>query len=127
VRKKFWKVPQKEDLLDKLAVDLDTDQGELLLLAEKIPHTIRHRVLERLDALRKGVISQGRNRSAWNRMTPAALPLRGQNHEPFLYLRCSGLVWFLCFTGIGAATGCRQGVQGVHSDRHGGVQRDCVQ
>lgn len=42
-----------DDLIQKLARALDGDPDELLLLAEKIPDTIRQRVLERPDAFRK--------------------------------------------------------------------------
>ncbi len=41
-----------EALIGKLAVALDTDEDELLLLAEKIPSGIRRRVMERPDAFR---------------------------------------------------------------------------
>ena len=37
----------------KLALALDADADELLLLAEKIPEAIRKRVLERPDVFRK--------------------------------------------------------------------------
>jgi transcriptional regulator with XRE-family HTH domain len=36
-----------EKLIHKLAAELDADEGELLLLAEKVPETIRRRVIER--------------------------------------------------------------------------------
>src|ERR1700704_2120431 len=39
-----------EDLIRKLAKALETDEGELFLLAEKIPEDIRKRVMERPDA-----------------------------------------------------------------------------
>ena len=42
-----------EELIRKLAVALDTDEDELLLLAQKIPERIRKRVIERPDAFRK--------------------------------------------------------------------------
>jgi len=42
-----------EDLIRKLAVALDADVDELLLLARKIPEQIRQRVIERPDAFRK--------------------------------------------------------------------------
>lgn len=42
-----------EDLIRKLAVALDADEDELLLLAQKIPERIRKRVIERPDAFRK--------------------------------------------------------------------------
>ena len=42
-----------EELIRKLAKALDTDEDELLLLAEKIPEPIRKRVLQRPDAFRK--------------------------------------------------------------------------
>lgn len=42
-----------EDLIRKLAKALDADEGELFLLAEKIPEDIRKRVMERPDAFRK--------------------------------------------------------------------------
>ena len=42
-----------DDLILKLAHALDADSDELLLLAEKIPNTIRKRVLQRPDAFRK--------------------------------------------------------------------------
>lgn len=42
-----------EELIRKLAKALDTDEGELFLLAEKIPDQIRKRVMERPDAFRK--------------------------------------------------------------------------
>ncbi len=37
----------------RLAKALDADEDELLLLAEKIPHKIKRRVLERPDAFLK--------------------------------------------------------------------------
>jgi HTH-type transcriptional regulator, competence development regulator len=42
-----------EDLIRKLAKALGADEGELFLLAEKIPEDIRKRVMERPDAFRK--------------------------------------------------------------------------
>ncbi len=42
-----------EDLIRKLAQALDTDEGELFLLAKKIPEDIKKRVMERPDAFRK--------------------------------------------------------------------------
>ena len=42
-----------DDLIVKLALVLDADPDELLLLAEKIPEAIRTRVLERPDVFRK--------------------------------------------------------------------------
>lgn len=42
-----------EDLIRKLAKALEADEGELFLLAEKIPEDIRKRVMERPDAFRK--------------------------------------------------------------------------
>lgn len=41
------------DLIAKLAITLDADPDELLLMAEKIPEVIRKRVLERPDVFRK--------------------------------------------------------------------------
>ena len=41
-----------EDLNCRLAAALDTDEEELLLLAEKIPEAIRRRFFERPDAFR---------------------------------------------------------------------------
>ena len=41
-----------EDLICRLAAALDTDEEELLLLAEKIPEAIRRRFFERPDAFR---------------------------------------------------------------------------
>jgi transcriptional regulator with XRE-family HTH domain len=41
-----------EDLIGRLAVALDADEEELLLLAEKIPEPIRRRFFERPDAFR---------------------------------------------------------------------------
>ncbi|KAA1258015.1 Helix-turn-helix domain protein [Rubripirellula obstinata] len=38
-----------EQLIHKLAVELDGDEDELLLLAEKVPEPIRRRVMERPD------------------------------------------------------------------------------
>jgi transcriptional regulator with XRE-family HTH domain len=42
-----------EDLIRKLAKALEADEGELFLLAKKIPEDIRRRVMERPDAFRK--------------------------------------------------------------------------
>jgi HTH-type transcriptional regulator, competence development regulator len=42
-----------EALIGKLAVALEADEDELLVLAEKIPEAIRQRVLQRPDAFRK--------------------------------------------------------------------------
>jgi transcriptional regulator with XRE-family HTH domain len=42
-----------EDLICRLAAALDTDEEELLLLAEKIPEPIRRRFFERPDAFRR--------------------------------------------------------------------------
>jgi HTH-type transcriptional regulator, competence development regulator len=42
-----------DDLIVKLALALDTDPDELLLLAEKIPEAIRKRVLQRPDVFRR--------------------------------------------------------------------------
>lgn len=42
-----------EELIGRLAFALDTDEDDLLLLAEKIPEAIRQRVLQRPDAFRK--------------------------------------------------------------------------
>lgn len=42
-----------EKLIRKIAAALDGDVDELLLLADKVPETIRRRVLERPDAFRK--------------------------------------------------------------------------
>lgn len=41
-----------ENLLHKLAVELDGDEEELLLLAEKVPEPMRKRVCERPDVFR---------------------------------------------------------------------------
>lgn len=41
-----------ESLIHKLAVQLDGDEEELLLLAEKVPDPIRKRVCERPDVFR---------------------------------------------------------------------------
>jgi len=41
-----------EKLIHKLAVELDVDEEELLLLAEKVPNPIRKRVCERPDVFR---------------------------------------------------------------------------
>jgi len=42
-----------EELIRKLAMALEADEDELLILAEKIPEQIRKRVMERPDAFRK--------------------------------------------------------------------------
>lgn len=42
-----------EKLIRKLATALDGDVDELLLLADKVPESIRKRVMERPDAFRK--------------------------------------------------------------------------
>lgn len=42
-----------EGLIRKLAKVLKADEDELLLLAEKVPESIRRRVIERPDAFRK--------------------------------------------------------------------------
>jgi HTH-type transcriptional regulator, competence development regulator len=42
-----------EELIVRIAEALDADAEELLLLAEKIPPAIRHRVMERPDAFRR--------------------------------------------------------------------------
>lgn len=42
-----------EELIGKLAVALEVEENELLLLAEKIPQYIRKRVLQRPDAFGK--------------------------------------------------------------------------
>jgi transcriptional regulator with XRE-family HTH domain len=42
-----------EDLIRKLANALEADEGDLFLLAKKIPEDIRKRVMERPDAFRK--------------------------------------------------------------------------
>lgn len=42
-----------EELIGKLAVALEADEEELMLLAEKIPQYIRKRVLQRPDAFGK--------------------------------------------------------------------------
>ena len=42
-----------EDLIRRLARALDADTDELLILARKVPETIRQRVLERPEAFRK--------------------------------------------------------------------------
>lgn len=42
-----------EVLIHKLAVELDADEEELLLLAEKVPELIRKRVCERPDLFRR--------------------------------------------------------------------------
>lgn len=41
-----------EELICKLAVALEADEDELLILAKKVPPKIRERVLERPDAFR---------------------------------------------------------------------------
>lgn len=41
-----------EKLIHKLAVELDGDEEQLLLLAEKVPEPIRKRVVERPDVFR---------------------------------------------------------------------------
>lgn len=41
-----------EKLIHKLAVELDADEEELLLLAEKVPEPIRKRVCERPEVFR---------------------------------------------------------------------------
>lgn len=41
-----------EKLIHKLAAELDADEEELLLLAEKVPEPIRKRVCERPDVFR---------------------------------------------------------------------------
>jgi transcriptional regulator with XRE-family HTH domain len=42
-----------EELIRRLAKALDADEDELMLLAKKIPESIRQRVLQRPDAFRK--------------------------------------------------------------------------
>jgi transcriptional regulator with XRE-family HTH domain len=42
-----------EELICKLAKALGADEDELLVLAEKVPDSIRRRVIERPDAFRK--------------------------------------------------------------------------
>jgi transcriptional regulator with XRE-family HTH domain len=42
-----------EDTIRKLAEALEADEDELLLLARKVPDSIRRRVIERPDAFRK--------------------------------------------------------------------------
>lgn len=42
-----------EELIRKMAAELDADEEELLLLAQKVPDRIRKRVIERPDAFRK--------------------------------------------------------------------------
>lgn len=42
-----------EEMIQKLAMALDTDEDELLLLAEKIPQKIKARVLQQPDAFRR--------------------------------------------------------------------------
>lgn len=41
-----------EKFIHKLATELDADEDELLLLADKVPETIRKRIRERPDAFR---------------------------------------------------------------------------
>ena len=41
-----------EKLIHKLAVELDADEEQLLLLAEKVPEQIRKRVVQRPDVFR---------------------------------------------------------------------------
>jgi transcriptional regulator with XRE-family HTH domain len=41
-----------ESLIHRLAVELDTDEDELMLLAAKVPEPIRRRVIARPDAFR---------------------------------------------------------------------------
>lgn len=41
-----------EQLIHKLSIELDADEDELLLLAEKVPEPIRKRVIARPDAFR---------------------------------------------------------------------------
>jgi transcriptional regulator with XRE-family HTH domain len=41
-----------EDLIRRLAAALETDEEELLLMAEKIPEAMRRRIFERPDAFR---------------------------------------------------------------------------
>lgn len=41
-----------ERLIQKLAIELDADEEQLLLLAEKVPEPIRKRVVERPDVFR---------------------------------------------------------------------------
>jgi transcriptional regulator with XRE-family HTH domain len=42
-----------EELIRKLAAALKADEGELMILAQKIPEQIKKRVMERPDAFRK--------------------------------------------------------------------------
>jgi transcriptional regulator with XRE-family HTH domain len=42
-----------EELIRKLASALEADEGELMILARKIPEQIKKRVMERPDAFRK--------------------------------------------------------------------------
>lgn len=42
-----------EDMICKLAPALEADEDELLILADKIPTSIKRRIRERLDAFRK--------------------------------------------------------------------------
>jgi transcriptional regulator with XRE-family HTH domain len=48
----FGDYPSAE-VIEKIAMALDADPTELLVLAEKIPELIRRRILERPDAFRK--------------------------------------------------------------------------
>lgn len=54
-----------EVLIHKLAVELDADEEELLLLAEKVPELIRRRVCERPDVFR---VVAGMNDREMNRL-----------------------------------------------------------
>ncbi|WP_437191340.1 helix-turn-helix domain-containing protein [Planctomicrobium sp. SH527] len=54
-----------EGLIHKLAVELDADEEELLLLAEKVPELIRKRVCERPDVFR---VIAGMNDREMNRL-----------------------------------------------------------
>jgi len=54
-----------EVLIHKLAVELDADEEELLLLAEKVPELIRKRVCERPDVFR---VVAGMNDREMNRL-----------------------------------------------------------
>lgn len=42
-----------EELIRRLAAALETDEGELMILAQKVPEQIKKRVMERPDAFRK--------------------------------------------------------------------------
>lgn len=42
-----------EEVIEKIATALDADPTDLLVLAEKVPESIRRRILERPDAFRK--------------------------------------------------------------------------